>query len=201
MKLGSKLLLTTTTVFYLASPLLAVNELGEDENTFHNLPQSTPKILTLQPKIPFSDLERAIEIQHSNDFKGSESLDMQIVMAHRQNHACFNGYFGEAVERQHFNDFNGKVEDAFLSFDDPAIYPLAQKLEHFLVAYSEKNLTHQPTKRFIREIQFQRENQDISLLWLLGMHLRFVASISHITPDQRNLFAHVTLPELIFWHA
>jgi hypothetical protein len=120
--------------------------------------------------------------KHSVEFRGANNLDQQIVAAYQVS----------------YTQFDGKVTDAFYAFNNPAMYPIAQKLSDYLTDYALKFPHHQPTKRFLWELDFHIEGQDISPLWLLGMHLRFAASVSTITEDEKDLLSHVPFPNLYF---
>jgi hypothetical protein len=127
------------------------------------------------------ELVKTIQSHHPKEF-GVNMIDQNVVKDHRTN----------------LQQFDGKVPEAFFATHSPAILPLFTKLEQFLTQYARSHPDHKFTGRLLREMTFQREDQHISPLWLLGMHLRFAASISRITDDERNLFSHVPFPNLFF---
>lgn len=134
---------------------------------------------SLQPEISLEQRERMLQIRHPAEFKGKDELDTAVVSGYRQSHV----------------QFKGAVPDAFYAFDNPAVYPLVEKLESRLKQLAP---TSPAAKRLLLELDFQRNIQDVNPLWVLGMHFRLAASQSTITDDERNLFAHVPFPELYF---
>lgn len=127
------------------------------------------------------ELIKTIQSHHPKEF-GVNMIDQKVVNSHRTN----------------FQQFDGKVAEAFFATHSPAILPLFTKLEQFLTQYARSHPDHKFTGRLLREMTFQQEDLNMSPLWLLGAHLRFAASISCITDDERNLFSHVHFPNLFF---
>ena len=124
---------------------------------------------------------KLIQRHHPKEF-GVDKIDQGVVNGHRTNH----------------RQFNGKVSKVFYASHDPAIAPLFAKFETFLKQYAHSNPLHTFTGRLLREMTYQKEDQHFSPISLLGMHLRFAASISSITDDERSLFSHVPFNNLFF---
>ncbi|MBM3632329.1 MAG: hypothetical protein FJX03_01285 [Alphaproteobacteria bacterium] len=124
---------------------------------------------------------KMIQSHHPEEF-GVNKIDQGVIKGHRAN----------------LEQYNGKVPEDFYASHDPAIAPLFAKFEAYLKQYAHSNPHHIFTRRLLREMTYQKEDQHISPLWLLGMHLRFAASISTITDDERSLFSHVPFPNLFF---
>ncbi len=139
-------------------------------------------IQLMTPHPSYSKLQPSMNpAQLREDFTGHQALDMQVVKAYRAN----------------YQRFDGKVQDAFYAFDNPAIRPIAKSFEDFLVYYS--SVKSSPfAQQLIAELDFHKKFKGLSPLVLIGMHLRFAASISEITEDEKNLFDHVPHAELYF---
>ncbi len=69
-----------------------------------------------------------------------------------------------------------------------------QHMEDFFKKHVGRNPTY--INRFLSEIKFQKEINDISFSWLWVMHLRFAASVSVVNFSEKDFYKNVSIREL-----
>lgn len=173
---------TSLTLALLSSSVLAMEPDKE---------ASTRRLRHIQPRPSYSELEEIHQIRHPSDFTGIQTVDLQIVQAHRQQLARLP--IG--------------TDDLPLAFHNPALSPLVDKLEGFIRTQAAHHPTSKQLSRILMEITFQRGTEDLNPLWLFNIHFRAAAALSKRGKGERDVFAHTPNPELYFgllahntWH-
>lgn len=146
-------------------------------------PDPKSKVLKqLQPNPGFLEVEAVHKKRYPKEYTGNDSIDPRIVLAQRKQIAHLQQ--GE--------------DDLPLSFHNPALLPLLEKLQTFAEKQHVLNGTNKALSKLLMEMDFQRKLEDINHLWLIGMHFRSSLALSTIGADESDVFSHVPNREIFF---
>lgn len=151
--------------FTLSSPLMAANE--------EEIAVSSGSFKN------FQEIEHAVKERYPRYFRGSDKLD----------EATIENY------RKTWVSFTGTNMEVFLVLHNPALLPALEKLEKAFIDYDRLHSGHaEVVSRFLREIQFHKENEAVSPCWLEILPFRLLCATSTINSQERDFISHLTEP-------
>jgi hypothetical protein len=136
----------------------------------------------LQPYVSQHELEKMAQLRFPDEFEGAEVLDLNLVRSYRQTQAQFKGAVREVGYVQH----------------DVALKPLAANIRNAFVEFAGMPQYSSVAKRFLAEMNYHAEIEDVNPEWVVSLPLRFAAAIGKHTADQKALFSHVPFPSYFF---
>jgi hypothetical protein len=143
--------------------------------TRKKLPHALPiyRMPSIEPSLP--EAEHIIANHLPNQFRGLKRFNPLVVEKFR--------YF--------YRNFPGNQDFAAVTHF-PDLLPFVIELDKTMASSG-----HTPViSKFRSEIDFHVKNRDVSMAWVLGIHLRYMAGTSVISEEERDLFTHVVRPEI-----